>query len=189
MRFKVNHTTNQTPNILRNTEGAMRMEIKSSNPDVGGIECILDRTQEDVNRIKELAKKIGDRTITEKEWTEYAKSMKGALNYADLDRIEFNLITIKELFAPYITINYYSMARDYIPRTPYFVNLLKNVQLLRDTMYILSTTPRVPALPLSHYKNWNDIEQIIYDVYWMFRRFERSFYYCGEIYANGNVLI
>lgn len=189
MRFKPNYTSNQEPNILRNTEGVMRTEIKSLDPDAGGIECILDRTQEDVNRVKELTKKIGNRTITEEEWKEYAASMKGALNYSDLDRIESNLSILHDLFAPYIELNYYSMARDYIPRIPYFVNLLKNIQMLRDTMYILSTTPLVPPLPLSHYQNWNDIEQIIYDVYWMYRRFERGFYYCGEIYANGNVLI
>lgn len=189
MRFRPNYASEQEPNILRDTEGAMVTEIKSQDPDAGGIECILDRTQEDVDRVKELTKKIGDRTITDEEWAEYAKSMKGALNYSDLDRIEFNLDILHDLFAPYIELNYYSMDRDYIPRTSYFVNLLKNIQMIRDTMYILSTTPKVPALPLSHYQNWNDIEQIIYDVYWMYRRFERSFYYCGEIYANGNVLL
>ena len=189
MRFKVNHTTEQEPNRLRNTEGAMYTEIKSDDPDVGGIECILDRTQEDVDAVKALTAKLLSGDYTSEEYAEFKKSMKGALNYSDLERIEYNLNLLKEMFAPYVTINYYSMDRDYIPRTTYFTNLLKNVKILRDTMYILATTPQVPALPVNKFKDWNDIEQIIYDVYWTLRRFERSFYYCGEIYANGNVLI
>ena len=189
MRFKVNYTTEQEPNKLRSTEGAMYTEIKSSDPDAGGIECILDRTQEDVDAVKELTEAMLSGELSEENYEAFLKEMKGALNYSDLDRIEFNLNILKDLFAPYVPINYYSMDRDYIPRRPYFVNLLKNVQIVRDTMYILSTTPQVPSLPLSWYYNWNDIEQIIYDVYWMYRRFERNFYYCGEIYANGSVLI
>lgn len=190
MKFKVNYTTEQEPNRLRATQGAMYTEIKSSDPDAGGIECILDRTKEDVDAVKELTAKLLSGEYTEEEYNEFLKSMKGALNYSDLERIEYNLLLLKDLFAPYVTITYYSMERDYIPRIPYFVNLLKNVKILRDTMYILSTTPQVPSLPLNWYYNWNDIEQIIYDVYWTLRRFERSFYYCGtEIYANGNVLI
>lgn len=190
MRFKSNYTTAQESNRLQNTEGAMVTEIKSDNPDVGGIECILDRTQEDVDAVKALTAKLLSGEYTKDEYQAFLKSMKGALNYSDLERIEFNLGVLKDLFAPYITINYYSMDRDYIPRISYFINLLKNVKIVRDTMYILSTTPAVPELPLNWYQNWNDIEQIIYDVYWMYRRFERSFYYCGtEVYAGGNVLI
>lgn len=189
MRFKVNHPSDNIPIRLRDTEGAMYTENKSSDPDAGGIECILDRTQEDVDAVKELTNKLLNGEVTEEEYNAFLKSMKGALNYSDLDRIENNLLILKDLFAPYITINYYSMDRAYIPRIPYFINLLKNVQLLRDTMYILRTTPQVPSLPLSWYYNWNDIEQIIYDVYWMYRRFERNFYYCGEIYGSNNVLI
>lgn len=193
MRFKTNHTTEQTPNRSRTTEGAMYTEIKSSNADAGGIKCILDRTQEDVDRIKELRAKFLAPEITEEEYTEYLKQMKGALNYSDLERIEYNLDLVANMFSAEVDgfdVVLEDMSRDYIPRIPYFQVLLRNVKKLRDTLYILSTTPQVPALPLSWYYNWNDIEQIIYDVYWMKRRFERSFYYCGEeLYAGGDYLI
>ena len=139
--------------------------------------------------VKELTNKLLSGKYTQEDWDKFNKSMKGALNYSDLDRIEFNLGILHDLFAPYVDLDYYSMDRAYIPRTTYFINLLKNIKMVRDTMYILSTTPQVPALPLSTYQNWNDIEQILYDVYWMYRRFERSFYYCGEMYGTDNFLI
>ena len=189
MRFKVNHTSNTNPNMLRNTDGAMYTENKNSDPDIGGIECILDRTQEDVDAVKELTAKLLSGEVTEEEYNAFLKSMKGALNYSDLDRIEYNLNILVELFSPYVTINLYDMSRDYIPRIPYFVNLLKNVSLIRNSLFVLSTTPQVPSLPLNWYYHWNAIEQIIYDAYWAFRRFERSWYYCGEMYGNNNVLI
>ncbi len=192
MRFKVNHTTEQSPNITRTTQGAMYTEIKSPDPDAGGINCILDRTQEDVDYVKELRDKFYNRTITEGEYNTYLKNLKGALNYSDLERIEFNLNLLSEMFSieeDGIDLTMEDMSRDYIPRKPYFQVLLRNVKKVRDTLYILPTTPQVPSLPLAWYYDWNAIEQIIYDVYWYKRRFERSYYYCGEIYADNNTLL
>lgn len=189
MSFELNATSTQEPKYTRNDANVMYTEIKTSNPDAGGIKCILDRTQEDVYRVKYLTRQILLGQATEEEYKEFQKPLKAALNYEDLDRIENNIGIIQEMFG----LTLVSMDRDYIPRIPYFTNLLINVKIIRDTMYILSTTPEVPSLPVNTYQNWNDIEQILYDVYWMKRRFDRSFYYAtsngSELACGGNFLI
>lgn len=196
MSFVKNYTNLQAPNYTRDDEGVMYTEIKSDEPDAGGITCILDRTQEDVDRVKYLTRQILTRQATEDEFKEFQKNLKGALNYSDLDRIEYNMYIIKSMFSYEsggFEIDLEDMDRDYIPRVSYFPVLLRNTQAIRDTMYILSTTPEVPEMPLNHFKDWNDIEQILYDVYWMKRRFERSFYYTtasgSELSCGGNFLI
>ena len=196
MSFVKNYTNLQAPNYTRDDEGVMYTEIKSDEPDAGGITCILDRTQEDVDRVKYLTRQILTRQATEDEFREFQKNLKGALNYSDLDRIEYNMYIIKSMFSydsGGFEIELEDMDREYIPRVSYFPILLHNTQVIRDTMYILSTTPEVPEMPLNHFKDWNDIEQILYDVYWMKRRFERSFYYTttggSELSCGGNFLI
>jgi hypothetical protein len=55
---------------------------------------ITDRTQADIDRVKEIAVKARTGTWTEEEQQEWAAGMKGALNYTDYNRIESG---IKEL--------------------------------------------------------------------------------------------
>ena len=55
---------------------------------------ITDRTQADVDRVKELTAKARTGTWTEEEQQEWAAGMKGALSYTDYNRIENG---IKEL--------------------------------------------------------------------------------------------
>lgn len=55
---------------------------------------ITDRTQADIDRVKEIAVKARTGTWTEEEQQEWASGMKGALSYTDYNRIENG---IKEL--------------------------------------------------------------------------------------------
>ena len=149
--------------------------------------CVFDRTQEDVDRVKYLREAILNHTNTEAEWTEYQSDMKGALNYSDLERIEKNLNTLANLFGLHL----HSMARDSIPRIPYFTNLWKNVKLIRESPYHFYNTPKVPDMPLNTYQKINDIERILWDAYIMFLNNEAAHYYAGneELYANNNIII
>ena len=187
MRFKPNYAFEQDSNKLRGKTGdyqVMYNEIKSDDPDIGGIECILDRTQADVDRVKELIQKALKRTLTPEEEEEFLQPLKGALNYADIDRIEANISTVQAVLANEVSVNLWPFTRDYMPRVGYFLDLLHNVEVLRNTGMILSTTPQVPQYPVNVYQDWNDIEQIIYDIYWYKRRFDKSFYYAGEVTAG-----
>lgn len=147
---------------------------------------IIDRTQEDVDRVEYLTKVILAQTNTPEEWTEFQSDLKGALNYSDLDRIENNLTELATLF----DVTLVSMSRDTIPRVPYFQNLLTNVNLIRSTVYHRHDTPTTPAMPLNVYEKINNIEHIILDAYEMWVKSQNSFMYCGDgTYMNNNILL
>ena len=63
---------------------------------------ITDRTQTDVDRVKELTAKARTGTWTEEEQQEWASGMKGALSYTDYSRIENGIKELAEIVgAPY----------------------------------------------------------------------------------------
>ncbi len=63
---------------------------------------ITDRTQADVDRVKELTAKARSGTWTEEEQREWAAGMKGALSYTDYSRIENGIKELAEIVgAPY----------------------------------------------------------------------------------------
>lgn len=63
---------------------------------------ITDRTQADVDRVKELTAKARTGTWTEEEQQEWASGMKGALSYTDYSRIENGIKELAKIVgAPY----------------------------------------------------------------------------------------
>ena len=52
------------------------------------VRWITDRTQSDVNHVKEITAKARTGTWTEIEQSEWLAGMKGALSYTDFNRIE-----------------------------------------------------------------------------------------------------
>lgn len=58
---------------------------------------ITDRTQADVDRVKELTAKARSGTWTEEEQQEWASGMKGALSYTDYNRIENGIKELAEI--------------------------------------------------------------------------------------------
>ena len=58
---------------------------------------ITDRTQADIDRVKEIAVKARTGTWTEEEQQEWAAGMKGALSYTDYNRIENGIKELAEI--------------------------------------------------------------------------------------------
>ena len=58
---------------------------------------ITDRTQADIDRVKEIAVKARTGTWTEEEQQEWASGMKGALSYTDYSRIENGIKELAEI--------------------------------------------------------------------------------------------
>lgn len=132
---------------------------------------ITDRTQEDVDLVKSLNKKWEDGSITNAEKTVWNSNLKGALNRSDLERNEYNLYCLSELLDLGLTTCYNPNTGTYnideIPRTTYYTQLLNNVKVVYNSNRRYPTTPRPPEHPLSSYQKWNDIEQILHDVYYV----------------------
>lgn len=150
------------------------------------MEFVYDRTQADVDRAKELNQKYLSRTITDDEKAEWAAGIKGALNLADLNRIEGNTAQLASLLA--VTIQTKTWNYNDIPRSSDYLRIRNNVQTIRDAWAALSDTPDTPTQPLTTYQKWNDIERILHDVNYVYERIMNSYYYCDtEIYAGEGV--
>lgn len=153
---------------------------------------VYDRTQEDVDRVKYLNKRYLERKITEEEIQEWNTGidgklgLKGALNLSDIKRNENNCKIIGALVSAAVTTKEWKYGS--IPRISDYTRIRDNVQKIRDAWITLSDTPNVPKQPLNTYQKWNDIEQILHDVYYTYVRIKNSYYYCGnEMYAGEGI--
>ena len=150
------------------------------------MEFIFDRTQADIDRVKELNEKYRTGKITEEERSEWAAGLKGALNAADLNRIEGNTEIIAEYLATVVSVKTWKPSD--IPRVSDYKRIRDNVQKVRDAWAVKSDTPPTPEQPLNTYQKWNDIERILHDVDFVYTRTMESRYYCGdEFYAGEGV--
>ena len=141
-------------------------------------QAVTDRTQSDVKRVVELMEKQWQ-DFSDDEKAEWNSGMKGALNTSDLERIRSNTQLISDVL---------DIGLD-VPDVPelrnesYFAKVLENIEIIRSTYMVHSTTPATPEAPLNTYEKWNDIEKILEDVYEIL--LNNFHYYCGsEIYAG-----
>ncbi len=147
---------------------------------------VYDRTQADVDRVKEL-RDIGWNNLTPAQKEEWLGGLKGCLNTADLSRIESNIDAIAQLFEVVV-----QTSKDSVPDIPdmlYFERLIMNVEALRATGFVYLTTPEVPKNPINTYQKVNDIERILRDIYSVYVANNTSRIYCGESYAGEYGLI
>lgn len=147
---------------------------------VAWIDPIYDRSQADVDRIKEL-NRIGYHNMTADEKTEWLLDSKGALNTSDLTRIENNVQILSDVFE--LDLTTYDGNIPEVPMTDYYANLRSNAQEIRDTGYIHADTPTVPSSPLNAYSKWNDIEKILYDVHKVLT--DNFFHYAHTVPVSG----
>ena len=150
------------------------------------MEWIYDRTQADVDRVSLLNQKYATGAISEEEKKEWDAGMKGALNAADLNRIEGNIREIAGVLA--VSVVTKTWEKEQIPRVSDFKRIRDNVQKIRDAWSTLKDTPDTPDPPQTTYQKWNAIERILHDVKYVYDRVMGSYYYCGdEIYAGEGI--
>ena len=112
--------------------------------------------------------------------------MKGALNVADLNRIESNIREIGETLAVSVTVK--TWGANQIPRVSDFKRIRDNVQRIREAWSALKDTPAKPDPPLITSQKWTAIERTLHDVQYVYDRVVGSYYYCGdEIYAGEGI--
>ena len=156
---------------------------------IGELEFVFDRTQEDVDRVKDLNRKYLSGTITQdkiREWNNGLNGrpgLKGAFNLSDINRIEGNISSIASLLVIFVDTKEWELGD--IPRVSDYKRIKDNVQTIKDAWIKLSFTPETPEQPLNTYQKWNDIEKILFDVYKNYTSYRDSYYYCGtEIFAG-----
>lgn len=146
---------------------------------------VFDRTQEDVDRVLELQKKYIDGTITDDEKKEWNDGIKGAINISDINRIEENIDAISSVISVKTVVKSWEMGN--IPNASDYRRILSNVQKICEGWAVLPDTPEIPKQPLNTYQKWNDIEHILYDVYYLYNTTSAHLYYGGEISAGEGI--
>ena len=140
--------------------------------------AVTDRTQSDVERVLELLRK-GWQSFSHEEKETWQNGLKGALNRADLERIQNNVQLLSDVLELDLTVE----AIPEIPKAPFYNTLAANVEAIRGAYCIHNDTPPTPSAPLNTFQKWNDIEKILLDVYEIL--LNNFSYYCGnEIYAG-----
>ena len=125
---------------------------------------IIDRTQADVDRAKELIAK-GYSHLTVEEKAEWDAGLKGCFNRSDIDRIMNNIGLLGEVLE--ISVPTWNNP----PYTPLqqdiSLKILYPVSIIRGAYSVYEDTPPAPSLALTNldYKVVNDIEKILLDVY------------------------
>lgn len=140
--------------------------------------AVTDRTQSDVERVLDLLKK-GWQSFTEEEKETWQNGLKGALNRADLERIQNNV----QLLSDVLELDLVVEEIPEIPKENFYNALAVNVEAIRGAYCIHADTPPTPPAPLNTFQKWNDIEKILLDVYEILMN--NFSYYCGnEIFAG-----
>lgn len=150
------------------------------------MEAIYDRNLLDVQIAKEFREKIlknGFESLSDEEKAQWLTGLKGCINYTDLNRIEKNCATLSDIFnLNLITKTDWSVADALNARNADFARIRSNVEKIRQTKYVYSTTPSTPTLPLNRYDKINDLERILYDVYTLYNINATNYDYMGELY-------
>ena len=169
-----------TPLLILRTQSSIINIPKESLP------AILDRTQEDVDRVKELNEKLRLGTITQEEKAEWDTALKGALNIDDLERISDNIDYILDKYVGTLPGNapdYHTLPtrwKEFSKLEWYLKYFLSHVLLSRTDLY-------VPAHPWNKYDKWNMIEQILSDT-WDEVTFIGTLYPKDTLYPNSGLL-
>lgn len=154
---------------------------------------VTDRTQADVDRVKELAAK-GFAGMTAEERAEYLSGMKGAYNAVDLNRVTEAMEYVAERFRGYgygvkIAPNKIWSMSD-IPTPADMEAYLDNLDTLRGALTVLRSTPEVP--PDMEGLTWqeaNNIESILLDVDGMLTKAAVAFRHCNAAVCGGSGLL
>lgn len=177
----LSHYKNST---LKNFTHLWLSENHGQNPDYQDLEFVYDRTAQDVEYVKELNQKYLNRTITEGEKEVWFGNLKGALNLSDINRVENNTRAIAKLAN--VLVNTKLWLQGEIPTESDYGRIRENVETLKESTIGLHDSPEIPERPFNTYQKWNDIEKILFDVYYFYQK--SVGYFCGsEIYAGEGV--
>lgn len=154
----------------------------------GMLNLITDRTQADVDRVRQLAQK-GFRNMTADEKTEWLNGLKGAYNASDLNRVGAAVAYVAGRLTGYGYAVSVDPRQDWqvtdIPTQESMTAYLADVATLRAALTVAADTPEVPEdMERLTWQEANDIEKILVDVDELLTRMAAAWFYSGELYAG-----
>ena len=128
------------------------------------IRWITDRTQSDVDRVKEITAKARTGTWTKSEQSEWLSGMKGALNYTDFNRIESGIQELGSIVGASVSVRTDWTVDGYM-KVSDATRWLSNINSIRvkcsGPSGIVDTPESMNKLDFS---TMNQIEQILLDI-------------------------
>ena len=148
------------------------------------LSLITDRTQQDVDRVEELAEK-GWAAMTEQERAEWLGEMKGAYNASDMNRVGEAVAYVAGRLTDFGYSAPVSPKTDWTeddePSTDQLASYLADISTIRGALAVLPSTPATPAeIDGRTHQEANDIEQILLDVDKLLNIMATTFIPCGE---------
>lgn len=144
------------------------------------MELIYDRTQADVNRVKDLAAKGKAGLWTAAERSEWLSGMKGAYTYKDFNRVESAVAEIAKMLGVTVT-TVTNWTETSVLKEADTQRYLANIRKLRTICQGLTNTPATPeSLRRMNYVTANNIEKILADLETVILSWTR----CGDVYCG-----
>lgn len=144
---------------------------------------VFDRTSQDVLKVQ-IYENIGFKYLTNEQKEEWLNGLKGALNKNDLNRIENNTEFLAGIYGiSSMTFKTNWGYTDILSGSDY-ERILGNIRTLTTVFETLESTPSIPELPLNTYRKINDLERILYDIYWVYENQSLAFSREDEVYRS-----
>ncbi len=125
---------------------------------------ITNRTQSDVDRVKEITAKARTGTWTDAEQEEWLAGMKGALNYTDFNRIEAGVQSLAAIVGAFVSVKTDWTDSGYM-KVSDANRWLSNVNSIRAKCSgpsAIADTPK--SMNKLDFSTMNQIEQILLDI-------------------------
>lgn len=154
---------------------------------------ITDRTQNDVDRLKDLKEKMlkngGISALTVEEQAEYFNSVvKGSYNYTDLNRVSDACAYIYNLLiqSGYIISNYQTLKNDWVlTDIPTLTEMNKYTTTLTALKQTLSASQQIPdTMRFLNFSNANNIEKLLVELNDIYDLLLKSMFYSNEVYCG-----
>lgn len=127
---------------------------------------ITDRTQSDVDLVKEIAAKARTDTWTEAEQAEWVAGMKGALSYTDFNRIESGVLELANILGASVNVKTDWSVSGYLT-TSDASRWLANIEAIRSKNSGSSQLGQIPttaSMDKLTFDIMNQIESILEDI-------------------------
>lgn len=130
---------------------------------IEGLDFVYDRTKDDIEK----------------------RTQKAFINASDLNRIEKNTEVIGQRISAPV-----SVRADWeiggLPRHSDYQRIKENTRMIRAGYLVHDDTPAVPERPYNTFQKWNDIEKILYDVFFIYVKNFGNVIYCGDGFSCGD---
>ena len=151
---------------------------------------VTDRTQQDVDYVRQLIDKLLNDTATDAEKAEWDSfTLKGSYNYTDLNRVGAAVAYVAGRLLECGTSADVSPKQDWLESdTPTYSQMERyrsNIVALRTALAAMPTTPQAPATMSN--LTWveaNAIEKILQDTDVLISNLEAAWFFSGDLFSG-----